>query len=582
MGYTWDNQIKEIKERINIVDIIGGYVTLKKNGENFVGLCPFHNEKTPSFTVSEKKGVFHCFGCGAGGDVISFLTRIRNETFPDTVRHLAQIAGVRLEERDSDNNRTTYYAINEQLAGYYHSLLFSHPSGKKAFQYLTVERGLSTRTINDFMVGYAPNAWDTAVSFLKSHQIPLPMAAALGIIMKKQSGNDYFDRFRGRIMFPIRDYRERIIAFGGRSSGNDEPKYLNSPDSELYKKGTTLYGIDKARPHIIKTGYAVFVEGYMDALLLHQYGFNNTVATTGTAVSHYHAQTMARIGQGVVFLFDGDEAGEKAASRTLEVIIDSDIEGKFAVLPRGYDPDTFVIRHGSDAMKKLIEQAQPLFDYYVKRALQGAPDDITGRVKAINNVIVLLKKVQDSPIKQELYIKRLAALSGISETSIRAAFTAAAPKPYAQGPAPARAVIKDTSRVELTILTILIDQPEKVHILLDDRAVDFFTNRDIAAAVRRVKDLYESGIKDVRGCIFQQVTDENQKAVISAAMLNDLSGENIDVLYEYAVSKIKRSYYVAEQKRLSGEIAKTKSSGNNGTAETLLKRKKEIAIFHKQ
>jgi DNA primase len=320
----------------------------------------------------------------------------------------------------------------------------------------------------------------------------------------------------------------------------------------------------------------------MDVLLMHQHGFNNTVATTGTAVSAYHAHTVARIGQGVVFLFDGDEAGEKAASRTLEVIIDSEIEGKFAVLPRGYDPDTFVIRHGDDAMKQLIGQAQPLFDYYVKRALQGAPDDITGRVKAINNVIVLLKKLQNSPIKQELYIKRLAALSGISESSIRSAFTTAGQKPYTQGPAPARVPARDTGRVELTILTILIDQPEKVHILLNDRAVDFFTNKDIAAAVRRIKELYDNGIKDVRGCIFQQVTDEQQKAVISAAMLNNLSGENIDVLYEYAVNKIKRSYYVTEQKRLSGEIAKSKSSGSGGAAETLLKRKKEIAVFHKQ
>jgi DNA primase len=582
MGYTWENQVKEIKERINIVDIISGYVNLKKTGDNFVGLCPFHNEKTPSFTVNEKKGVFHCFGCGAGGDVISFLTRIKNEGFSDTVRYLANIAGVQLEEKDSDTNRNNYYSINEQLANYYHNLLFSDASGKKAFKYLTVERGLSTKTINDYVIGYAPNKWDTAVSFLKTHNVPFPMAIDIGIIVKKQKDNDFFDRFRGRIMFPIKDYRGRIIAYGGRKFEGEDPKYLNSPDSDIYKKGMSLYGIDIAKPHINKMGYAIFVEGYTDVLIMHQYGFKNTVATTGTAVSLYHVNTVARFAREAVFLFDGDEAGEKAAVRTLEVMIDSDIEGKFAVLPHGYDPDTFVIKYGSDAMNKLIGSAESLFDYYVKKALKNSPEGITGRLKAINHIIVLLRKIQSSPIKQELYIKKLAELSGISETSIKDSFHAEERKPYGQKPVPAPVVNKDIEKVELTILTIIIDHPEKVHILLDDRIVDFFTNKDISAVVRRMKDLFDSGVKDIKSFIFQQVTDEKQKAIISAAMLNDLSGEDINVLYEYAVNKIKKSYYVTEQKRLSREIAKTKASGNMETADTLLKRKKEIAVFHKQ
>jgi DNA primase len=583
MEYTRENQIKEIKERVNIVDIISGYVNLKKSGDNFVGLCPFHNEKTPSFTVNEKKGVFHCFGCGAGGDVISFLTRIRNEGFNDTVRYLANIAGVQLnDEKDSDKNRNNYYSINELLANYYHNLLFSDPSGKKAFKYLTVERGLSTKTINDYVIGYAPHTWDTAVSFLRAHNVPLNTAFDIGIIVKKQTGNDYFDRFRGRIMFPIKDYRGRIIAYGGRQFEGEEPKYLNSPDSDIYKKGMSLYGIDVAKSNINKTGYAIFVEGYMDVLIMHQYGFKNTVATTGTAVSLYHINTVSRFARDVVFLFDGDEAGEKAAIRTLEVMIDSDIEGKFALLPHGYDPDTFVIKYGSDAMNKLISDAGSLFEYYVKKALKDSQNNITGRLKAINTIIVLLKKIRGSPIKQELYIKKLAELSGVSESSIKDSFHAVERKSYGQNPVSAPAANKDIDRVELTLLTIIIDHPEKVHILLDDSIVDFFTNKDIAAVFKRIKDLYDSGIKDIKGFIFQQVNDEKQKAIISAAMLKDLSGEDVNVLYEYAVNKIKKSYYVTEQKRLSREIAKTKDSGNKETAHTLLKRKKEIAVFHKQ
>ncbi len=582
MEYTRENQIKEIKERVNIVDIISGYVNLKKSGDNFVGLCPFHNEKTPSFTVNEKKGVFHCFGCGAGGDVISFLTRIRNEGFNDTIRYLANIAGVQLQEKALDKNRNNYYSINEQLANYYHNLLFSDPIGKKAFKYLTVERGLSTKTINDYMIGYAPNKWDTAVSFLKTNNIQFNMALDIGIIMKKQTGNDYFDRFRGRIMFPIKDYRGRIIAYGGRKFEGEDPKYLNSPDSDIYKKGMSLYGIDIAKPSISKTGYAIFVEGYMDVLIMHQYGFKNTVATTGTAVSLYHINTVSRLVRDVIFLFDGDEAGKKAAIRTLEVIIDSDIEGKFALLPQGYDPDTFVIKYGSSAMNQLITSAESLFEYYVKNALKDSKNTITDRLKAINNIVELLKKIRGSPIKQELYIKRLSELSGISESSIKGSFDAGEKRSYSPKTVAAPTVNNDIDKVELTLLTIIIDHPEKVHILLDDSLVDFFTNKDIVAVFKRIKDLYDSGTKDIKSFIFQQVNDEKQKAIISAAMLNDLSGEDINVLYEYAVNKIKKSYYITEQKRLSREIAKTKDSGNKETANTLLKRKKEIAVFHKQ
>ncbi len=582
MGYTRETQIKDIKERINIVDIISGYVNLKKSGDNFIGLCPFHNEKTPSFTVNEKKGVFHCFGCGAGGDVISFLMRVRNEGFNDTVKYLANVAGITLATKESDKKKDDYYSINELIANYYHHLLFADSAGKKAFKYLTVERGLSTQTINDYTIGYAPNRWDAALSFLKSHDVPVTTAFTLGIIIKKQNGNDYYDRFRGRIMFPIKDYMGRIIAFGGRMFDGEEPKYLNSPDSDVYKKGMSLYGINTAKSQVTKAGYFIFVEGYMDVLLMHQYGFKNTVATTGTAVSIYHINTVSRYARDAVFLFDGDAAGEKAAMRTLEVIIDSDIEGRYAMLPTGYDPDTFLVKYGRDAMNGIINNAQPLFESFVKRLLKDSDASIANKLRAINNILLLIQKMRSSPIKQELYIKRLSELTGISESSIRSSFGKMETSVYEKTSATPQSARSDTSRAEVILLSIVIDHPEKVHILFKDGIINTLANPEINASIRYIKTLYDSGVKNIKSTVFSQEIEERTKAVISEAMLNDLSGEDIDALYEQAVNKIKKTYYVNEQKKLSREIVQTKAAGNKDTADELLKKKKEIAVFHKQ
>jgi len=575
MGYITESQIVEIKERISIVDIIAGYVSLKKSGDNLTGLCPFHNEKTPSFTVSEKKGVFHCFGCGAGGDVISFLTHIKNESFNDVIKYLANIAGISLAEEHTNKKTDDYYSINKLTAGYYHEMLFTDSTGKKAFKYLTLERGLSSQMINDYMVGYAPNNWNATVTFLREHNIPVDKALKLGIIIKKQKGSDYYDRFRGRIMFPIKDYKGRVIAFGGRVFDGEEPKYLNSPDSDIYRKGTSLYGIDVAKSYVGKTGCFIFVEGYMDALIMHQHGFGNTVATTGTAVSLYHMNTVSRYAHDAIFLFDGDEAGEKAGERALAVVINTDIEGKLALLPSGFDPDTFLIKFGKNAMSELINNAQPLFNYSVERSLKDKRN-VGDKLKAINSSILLLKKLHNSPIKQELYIKKLAELTGISESSVKSAFRGSGTGVYGKTSPPPAYANSTANEVELKMLAIVIDHPEKMHNLLKDGIINVLTNPYITTSIQRIQTLYDNGVKDIKSAVFQPEIDERVKSIISAAMLKDLSGENIDVLYDYVVNKIKTRYYVREQKKLSNEIAKT------GAANELLRKKKEIASFHRQ
>ncbi|MCL4557661.1 MAG: toprim domain-containing protein [Deltaproteobacteria bacterium] len=515
--------------------------------------------------------------------------RIKSEDFGDTVRHLAHLAGVSLTESAVDRRKNDYYSINELIAGHYHRLLFSDAEGRKAFKYLTAERGLSTQTINDYMLGYAPNGWDTAVSFLNANRIPLALAYDVGLVMKKQSGKDYYDRFRGRIMFPIKDHKSRIIAFGGRRFDGEEPKYLNSPDSDVYRKGTSLYGIDIARSHADSTGCFLFVEGYMDAIVMHQNGFKNTVATTGTAVSLYHANIASRFARDAVFLFDGDEAGEKAGLRTLEVIIESDIEGRMALLPPGYDPDTLLIKYGKKAMDEIINDAAPLFEYFVKKTIAGTHGTVAEKLRAIRSILVLLRRVEHSPIKQELYIQKLAELTGVSEPSIRNGLRQAGTPRYERAPVKtvrADDAVQAPSQAEIVLLSIIIDHPEKMHNLFSDGIIGLLTNTDIVASIQYVKTLYESGAKDIKGTLFQRDLDDGLKAVLSAALLNDLSEEDVHALYEYAVTKIKKAYYINEQRRLSREIAKTRTAEDRGSynplVDALLKKKREIVVSHKK
>ncbi len=589
VGSIWETQIREIKERISIVEVISGYVSLKKSGNNFIGLCPFHTEKTPSFTVNEKKGVYHCFGCGTGGDVIGFLMRMKSEDFADTVRHLAHRAGVSLTESAADRKKDDYYSINELVANHYHQLLFSDTQGRKAFRYLTAERGLSTQTVNDYVLGYAPNDWNTTVSFLHANKVPLPLASDVGLVMKKQASQGYYDRFRGRIMFPIRDYRSRIIAFGGRKFDGEDPKYLNSPDSDIYRKGASLYGIDIARSHVDRAGSLIFVEGYIDALVMHQNGFKNTVATTGTAVSLYHANVASRFARCAVFLFDGDEAGEKAGLRTTEVILSSDVEGRMALLPQGYDPDTLLIKQGKEAMNKIILGAVPLFEYFVKKTIAGAQGTVAGKLQAIKDILVPLQRIEQSPIKLDLYIQKLAELTGVSESSLRSGLRKANTPVHEGSPvAAARAgtPVQAPSQVETVLLSILIDHPEKMYNLYSGGIINLLTSTDIIASIHYIKTLYENGAKDIKNALFQQDLDDRVKAVLSAAIVNDLSEENVHELYEYAVTKIKKAYYVNEQRRLSREIARTSAAGDRGAhnpqIDALLKKKKEIVVSHKK
>lgn len=365
--------ITDLLNRVDVVDVVGRYVTLKKGGVNFMGLCPFHHEKSPSFTVSPSKQFYHCFGCGAHGTAISFLMEYSGLSFPDAVNELAQSCGMIVPQETSGLSvqqvaqkkaeSTSVVEILAQAAAFYKQALRATP---RAVDYLK-QRGLSGEVARDYGLGYAPDAWDGLRAIFPNYGQPELLAA--GLVISRDDGDKRYDRFRDRIMFPIRNVRGEVIAFGGRVIEQGEPKYLNSPETVVFSKGSELYGLFEARQAIRQAGYVLVVEGYMDVVALAQSGFPNAVATLGTACSATHVQKLLRQTDRVVFSFDGDLAGRKAAWRALEAALPTAADDKllsFLFLPPEHDPDTYVRDFGADAFKQEIERALPLSQFLLR------------------------------------------------------------------------------------------------------------------------------------------------------------------------------------------------------------------------
>lgn len=402
-----ETTIHEIRERIDIVDLIGRYLSLKPSGRNFVGLCPFHNEKTPSFNVNRERQIWHCFGCGEGGHVFAFLMRHENLTFPETVRQLGRECGVEIKDEEAGEHGGVEDLIlaNEAAQELYRKALAS-PEGAAARAYLE-QRGLDAATLERFGVGLAPDRWDAVAQVLLARQISLEIGERAGLLAPRKDGGAY-DRLRGRVTFPIQDVRGRIIGFGGRALAPDqEPKYLNTPETPLFRKREAFFGFPMALEPMRRTGRAVVVEGYFDLVALHRAGVAETVATCGTALTPEHVKNLRRRAREVVLLFDGDAAGEKAVTRALEVLLPEGLRVRAAVLPAGDDPDTYLEREGAAALKALVDGAAPAFESVMRRAAAGGIATAWEKADAIGAVAPLLALVTD-PVERGEWARRLA------------------------------------------------------------------------------------------------------------------------------------------------------------------------------
>ena len=418
-----ESKIEEIRSVASIVDVISGYVQLRKRGRNYIGLCPFHSEKTPSFTVSEDKQIFHCFGCHAGGNVFKFLMDYEKISFIESVQELAGQLGIDIEYEstpgdEKQSEQEVFYDINTEAAKYFYNNLHNLDEGEIARKYLQ-ERKIKSQTIKTFGLGYALRGWENFLNFAREKKLDIDKIVELGILIKSDDGR-YHDRFAGRLIFPIFSPNGRVVAFAGRVFEESEKaaKYLNSPESSIYIKGRILYGLSFAKDEIRKLDKAILVEGYMDLISLFQAGIKNVVAVSGTALTEEQVQLLSRYTKNVVLLFDADTAGIKASMRSIELLLKKDIEVKIAALPGGEDPDSFINNYGKEKFEETISYAQNFLEYqseYFEK--QGLFNDPAKMAEAIRELVKSAALIIDD-LKRNLLIKTIAKKFGLREILI--------------------------------------------------------------------------------------------------------------------------------------------------------------------
>jgi DNA primase len=545
-----DEKLQELRDRADVVAVVQRRVPLKKSGRDWKGLCPFHGEKTPSFYVVPDKKLWHCFGCGASGDAIKFVMQMESRSFREAVEGLAQEFGVDLtppdpEEQKRSARRAQLAEVNEKAAVFYERVLWEHPKGEVAREHLR-KRGVTEDTARAWRLGYAPNLWD---SLCKSHALQgidpsLIEEAGLGVPRKKgrrepaspadgrspQGGasGGLYDRFRGRLMIPIRE-SGRIVGFGGRLlEGQSDAKYLNSPDTPLYSKGSVLFALDRAREAVRREGVALFVEGYFDSIGLHQASIQTAVATCGTALTEKHLELITKAGaKELVFVFDGDAAGLRAAHRASEIAAAAGVTARVLVPPDGEDPDETVLRVGVRGFRELLAAAQPSLEFLLDRALSALPKGapVEARVRAVNAVKGIVQAAP-SALARDLYVEKVAEKIGASAETIRRALAGQAPgrqapaKPQPASPAPLSLPVVQS---ELVIVAILVRNPSLAKTLAQSGAVGDFVH----SGLREAADSICAG-NDAQDALRAVEPDALRQRLLEAVSVMEQAGDQTD------------------------------------------------------
>ena len=539
-----DSTINEIKYRNDVESVISQYVSLKRRGKNLVGLCPFHNEKTPSFTVYPENGSFYCFGCGAGGDVFTFVKLIENLDYIDAVKQLAEKSGVHIEESNYDNSlnilKEKIFEINRETARFFHNYLMSD-GGKWALDYL-LGRGLTLSTIKHFGLGAAPDRWDSLINHLKSKGYTISDMMSANVIGKSQKGS-YYDRFRRRVMFPIIDIRGKVIAFSGRAmpgEDNKGGKYVNTSDTPVYKKSENLFGMNYAKNHCAES--VILVEGNMDVISLHQAGFKNTVAALGTSFTEKQAKILSRYTKEVILTLDSDAAGQKAANRAGEILKTTGLRVRVVSVPDGKDPDEFIKKHGAARFKAVLEGAVNEIEYKLLTAIGDI--DVTsddGKVKYISRAAEIIAGSQDE-IERDIYIGRLSNKYSISRTALTSRVEQIRksnakktqkkmigdiirPKFDSSAPNPEKRLYPVAAAAEENVISVLFSHPdffrEASEKLKPEQMITSLNTR----IYERMCEILESG-KTLDISAFSDILSDSQTGYLVSLINSDLAREN--------------------------------------------------------
>ncbi|TLM67336.1 MAG: DNA primase [Deltaproteobacteria bacterium] len=440
-----EETVREIRERSDIVEVISGYLPLKRSGGNYLGLCPFHQEKSPSFNVNAPRQIFHCFGCGTGGNVFTFIMRMEGLTFPEAVKRLGEKAGIAVEEtpvtpadRQRRDQREKLLRINEAACTFYHRLLLEDAAGAAGRRYLR-QRGFEGELVRTFRLGFAPDQWEALVTHLAGQGFSREELRTAGLVREGSGGRGDRDLFHNRLLFPILDPEGRVVAFGGRVLDDGTPKYLNSPETPVYQKGRTLYGLYQGRDAIRQARAVLVVEGYFDLLALHRAGIGNVVAACGTALTADHARLLKRYAEQTVLVFDADKAGRQATFRAMDALLPEGMAVSGVSLAAGEDPDSFLAKQGAAAFRTRLAEAKPALELFLDEQLALHGNSIEGVARAGEEVLARIRRLP-SDLERNLYLKRLAARTGLDEALLQGKGRGGGPpRPAVASPAPVSA-----------------------------------------------------------------------------------------------------------------------------------------------
>lgn len=584
IGFLSEEKVSEIRDRSSIQEVVSDYVTLKKTGKNYKGLCPFHSEKTPSFMVNEEKQIFHCFGCGEGGDVFTFLMKAGQFSFPQAVEELAKRYGVQLPSRElsaTQNKemakREALFHINQIASEYFHDLLTKRREGEEGRKYLS-QRGISQEVIVEHRLGTSTDRWDGLVQYLQEKKVSLELAWELGLIFpKKREG--WYDAFRGRILFPIFDLHQRIVGFGGRVIREGQPKYLNSPESSIYHKGEVLYGLQVAKRYATEKDCVIIVEGYFDLLTLHQYGLNHSVATLGTALTTQHIRTLKRYTKNLITLFDADQAGVQATLRSLPLFLEEEVAGKTIVLPKGEDPDGFLRKGNLEDFGKRAERAVPLIDFFFERLMKTTDvKSIDGKVSVAKEGVALLGKIPDK-IRRDFYTKALAERLDVKEAFLYEMLRFPPKEPSKVGEDFRKSSMERSfPKSEEIVVRLMVHHPEVIPTISKEGVVKEFESPILQKIAEAIEDLYQrKGRLDLPEALANFEEDLKGRLCEFAFQESGLEGGDQGKILQDCIQKIREKRLKKEKGELLKRIKEAEKQQEEKKLVPLLKERQELA-----
>lgn len=599
IGFLSEEKVSEIRDRSSILEVISDYVTLKKAGKNYRGLCPFHSEKTPSFMVNEEKQIFHCFGCGEGGDIFTFLMKMGHFSFPQAVEELAKRYGVKLPSRELSSiqkkemiKREALFQINQIASEYFYDLLTKRREGEEGRKYLS-QRGIGQEIVSEHRLGTSSDRWNGLAQHLQDQKVSLELAWELGLVFpKKRVGSStfqeaqrldsmsWYDAFRGRILFPIFDLHQRVVGFGGRIIKDGQPKYLNSPESMIYHKGEILYGLQVAKRYIAEKDYVIMVEGYFDLLTLHQHGLKYSVATSGTALTTQQIRTLKRYTKNLITLFDADPAGLQATLRALPLFLEEEVTGKVIVLPKGEDPDGFLRKGNLEEFEKRVERALPIVDFFLEQLFKTHDlKSIDGKVKVAREGVALLSKIPDR-IRRDYYLKAFAERLDIQESLLHEMVHRS---PLRRSSKAEEDLKKSSAEMvfpksEEMIIRLMVHHPEFIPALSREKIFEEFENPILQKIAETLNDLYQrKGRMNLPEALAIVEKDVRERLCEFALMEKGLEGGDWGRILQDCVQKIREKRLKREKKELLKKIREVETQEEGKRLAPLLKEHQELA-----